>query len=112
MAGERGFTLVELMVVMLIMGLAAGAVVLALPDGRGALRGEARGLAARLDAARGEAILANRPVRAVIDDRGYRFMMRQRGEWMPVADRALGERAWDDGVGATRGSIDFDSVGI
>lgn len=112
MAGERGFTLVELMVVMVIMALAASAVALAMPNGRGALRGEARALAARLDAARGEAILANRPVRATIDDGGYRFFTRQRGKWVPIADRALGAHDWRDGVGATRTSVDFDSVGI
>lgn len=37
-SAERGFTLVELLVTLVILGLASAAVVLAMPDPRGELR--------------------------------------------------------------------------
>ncbi|NIC42231.1 prepilin-type N-terminal cleavage/methylation domain-containing protein [Aquabacterium sp. A08] len=53
---DAGFTLLELLVVLLILGVAAGAVVLGLPDPRaGALEREAVRLAAQLEAARSAA---------------------------------------------------------
>ncbi|MGO4611150.1 Tfp pilus assembly protein FimT/FimU, partial [Variovorax sp. 2RAF20] len=51
-----GFTLVELMIVLVIMGLLAGAVVRALPDGRPSLPQEAERVAAALLRARDEAV--------------------------------------------------------
>ena len=76
----EGFTLVELMVVLVIVGLVSAAVVLAMPDPRGALRGEALRLAARADAARERAMMDNRPVALVIRDQGYGFEWRSEAE--------------------------------
>ena len=44
---NAGFTLIELMIVVTIIGLASAVVVLALPDPRGRLRDEAAQFAAR-----------------------------------------------------------------
>ena len=49
---RNGFTLVELMVVLFIIGLAATAVVLAVPEQGGSLQAEAERFAARAKAAR------------------------------------------------------------
>jgi len=51
-----GFTLVELMVVIAIIGVAAGAVMLSMPDPRPTLAVEAERFAARLTLAREEAV--------------------------------------------------------
>ena len=113
---ERGFTLVELMVVLVIVGLTAAAVVLAMPDPRGALRQDALRLAARADAARERAMMDNRPVALVLGERGYGFEWRLEGEWKPVARRPFVAQEWSEG---TRASIDggesrivFDSTGF
>src|SRR5215218_1367072 len=46
MGRQGGFTLIELLVVLVIIGLVSAAVVIGMPDPRGALRGEALRLAA------------------------------------------------------------------
>ena len=113
---ERGFTLVELMVVLVIVGLVSAAVVLAMPDPRGALRGEALRLAARADAARERAMMDNRPVALVLREGGYGFEWRSDGEWRTIAERPFVAQDWSEG---TRASIDggesrivFDSTGF
>jgi general secretion pathway protein H len=61
--GARGFTLLELLLVLAIVAVAAGLVSLALPDGdRGRLEEEAERLAALLETARAEARVAGAPV--------------------------------------------------
>ena len=113
---EGGFTLVELMVVLVIVGLVSAAVVLAMPDPRGALRGEALRLAARADAARERAMMDNRPVALVLGERGYGFEWRRDGEWRPVGERPFVAQDWNEG---TRASIEggearivWDSTGF
>ena len=112
----NGFTLVELMVVLVIVGLTAAAVVLAIPDPGGGVRGEALRLAARVDAARERAMMDNRPVALVLNDRGYSFEWRLEGEWRAVAQKPFVAQDWSEG---TRASIDggesrivFDSTGF
>jgi general secretion pathway protein H len=111
-----GFTLVELMVVLVIVGLVSAAVVLAMPDPRGALRQEALRLAARTDAARERAMMDNRPVALVLGEGGYGFEWRTEGEWRPIAQRPFVAQDWSEG---TRASIEggearvvFDSTGF
>lgn len=100
-ASEAGFTLVELMVALAIMGLAAAAVVMTLPDGGGALRDEADRLSARIAAVRDLAVVEGRGTAAVVQASGYGFERRQAGEWQPLQDRAFRWREWPAGVSFT-----------
>ncbi len=75
MAGRvRGFTLIEMLVVLLIMGLFVGLVSsMAQPDDRGLLRLEADRLAQLLDLAATEARVSGQPIAWTRDGTGYRF---------------------------------------
>jgi general secretion pathway protein H len=112
----NGFTLVELLVVLVIIGLVSAAVIVGMPDPRGALRGEALRLAARAEAARERAMMDNRPVALVLKDGGYGFEWRTGGEWRAVGEKPFIEQSWSEG---TRASLDggesrimFDSTGF
>ncbi|MHA4838402.1 GspH/FimT family pseudopilin [Sphingopyxis sp. MSC1_008] len=116
--GQGGFTLVELMIVLAIMALAATAVVLTIPGEERTVRSEADRLAARLAAARDVAVIEGRSVAVNFAPSGYGFERRISGEWQPLPGRAFEQRNWPadvrfaagDGQGAAR--ILFDRVGI
>src|SRR5207253_9615387 len=74
---RNGFTLIELMVVLVIIGLAAAAVMLALPEAGGSLAGEADRFAARARAARDTAILDSRAVALQVGSGGYEVARRE-----------------------------------
>jgi general secretion pathway protein H len=113
---EGGFTLVELLVVLVIIGLVSAAVVVGMPDPRGALRGEALRLAARADAARERAMMDNRPVAVVLKEGGYGFEWRTGGEWRAVGEKPFIEQSWSQGTRASmeggESRIVFDSTGF
>lgn len=92
--GSAGFTLVELMIVLAIMGLAAAAVVLTLPDGGSSARSEADRLAARLAAVRDLAVVEGRGTAAIFSPSGYGFERRVSGQWQVLDGRAFAHRAW------------------
>ncbi|MDH5824142.1 GspH/FimT family pseudopilin [Luteimonas sp. RD2P54] len=94
----RGFTLVELMVVLAIMGLLGAAVALTLPAQGSALADDADALAARLQRAQQEAILGTRALRVRADARGYAFSVQRFDGWQPLADAPFRPAAWSDGV--------------
>jgi general secretion pathway protein H len=107
-----GFTLVELMVVLVILGLAAAVVVLAMPDEGGSLQSEAERFAARAKAARDNAIVESRPALLRVDAQGYSVARRARGEW--VEDARLD---WVNGTDVLAEGIDgaqsrFDTTGL
>jgi len=95
---RNGFTLVEMMVVIVLVGLMSAVVVLAIPDPRGNLVEEAERLAARLAAARNDAIVQGRAIRMTIDATGYAVERRTGGRWLPAADKLFAPIAWKTGT--------------
>ena len=96
---QAGFTLVELLVVLVLIGLAAGAVLLTLPPARDDLDHAATRLAARLHWAADHAVLAGEPVGLILGPQGYRFVRYRLGQWQPVQDEpALAPAAWPVGA--------------
>ena len=95
---HNGFTLIELMVVLFIIGLVAGAVVLALPGDSAALSEDADRFAARVAAARDEAVVSARPIAVWIAPSGYGFDARQDRAWVPLNARTLPNQDWKPGT--------------
>jgi general secretion pathway protein H len=111
---ENGFTLVELMVVLAIVGLMSAAVVLAIPDPRGSLVSEAQTFAARVSAAQERAIMDNRAVALRLTPAGYSFERRTGEGWQTIIERPFGEARWVEGTGIAAASdrVVFDSTGF
>jgi general secretion pathway protein H len=109
---QEGFTLVELMVVLVIMGLAAAAVMLALPEAGGSLAGGADRFAARARTARDTAILDSRVIALQIGRGGYEVARREAGVWRTQAHYDWAGRTIPDVGGSGEASIRFDSTGF
>ncbi len=109
---ESGFTLIELMVVIVIIGLAAGAVMLAMPERGGSLRGEAERFAARAKAARDGAILEARAAAVRVGGDGYEVVRRSGGAWRGEAHYDWAEGTEPELAGGAGGSIRFDATGL
>jgi general secretion pathway protein H len=110
-----GFTLVEMMVVIFLLGLASAAVILTLPDGDSTARTEAERMAARVAAARDEAVLQSRPIAFWTRASGYGFERRTDGRWQPHPAKPFGARSFEKGTritGAAQSRIVFDSTGL
>ena len=98
MRRARGFTLVELMVALAVIGLAGAAVALTLPSTDDALVKETQTFAARLAHARDEAILGMRTVEVAVTARGYGFSRRRFDGWQPLDGRAFAAVDWAPGT--------------
>ncbi|MDP3368376.1 MAG: GspH/FimT family pseudopilin [Brevundimonas sp.] len=113
--GRAGFTLVELLMVVAILGLATGAVVLAVPDPRPAVGAEAERFAARLSRARDEAVLSNRPVAVEVTPTGYAFTVFDGRAWSALSDGPFGPEIWQAGTAvspAEGARFVFDPTGV
>lgn len=113
---EEGFTLVELMIVLVIVSLMSTVVMLSLPDPRGSLTQEATRFAARAKAAQERAVIDARATSVRVTDIGYGFDERRQSEWRPLANGVLADQRWSDGTEVGIGSaaaarIVFDSTG-
>lgn len=93
---RNGFTLVELLVVLAILGLLTGGVLLLAPDRSARARPVAEALAARIAMLRERAILSAAATRLRVDAQGYRFEQRRNGAWHPLDARAA--QPWPRGV--------------
>jgi type II secretion system protein H len=115
-AAVNGFTLIELMVVIAIMGAATAIVVLNLPESRATLRVEAEAFAARTLAARDAAIIESRDMAVWVTRAGYGIEQRRHGAWQPLTKRPFAPTAWRAGTvaqtdGASGQRIVFDTTG-
>ncbi|HEY4542896.1 MAG TPA: GspH/FimT family pseudopilin [Noviherbaspirillum sp.] len=92
----RGFTLLEILVVLVIAGLLLGVVAFnAMPGPRQALQTEAQRIALLLQLARDEAIVRNRAIAFEAGSDSYRFLERDGSSWIPVPqDDLLRERSF------------------
>ena len=114
---STGFSLVELMVVLVIMGLVGTAVLLTAPAPEARLVAQAEQLAAHLARAREEAIISNRSVALRVHDQGYGFSVRRAGKWEPLGPAAFADRRFEGDVRAVLDPdapferFEFDSTG-
>ena len=90
---NAGFTLVEMMVVLVIVGLLAAAAVLAMPEAGGGLRVEAETFAARAKAAQETALVESRATALQVGPGGYALARSRGGAWQEI-----GRFAWQDGT--------------
>ena len=76
---SRGFTLLEIMLVIMIIGCSVGIVVLSLPnistDGRD-IKTISERLAASIQMAADQSVMEGRTIALYVDDKGYKFMVR------------------------------------
>jgi len=98
-ARTRGFTLVEIMVVMVIIGITLGMASLnAMPNPQQDLQKEAQRLTLLLQLARDEAIVRNRPVTFEATPERYHFLVRNETRWdLITGDDLLREREFKNG---------------
>lgn len=92
----RGFTLIEILVVVVILAVLAGAVTLAVGSvgGERQLAREAEQLRALLGYACEQAELSGRDLGITFDAHGYRFSIANRDEWIAAQATELRPRTW------------------
>lgn len=114
---RNGFTLVELLIVLFIIGLLTSVVAFSIPDDQGELEENAQVFAARISALRDNAILQSRPMAVDISPTGYGFLQRRAGEWQPLEDKPFRTTRFSGGVTAAVETdktlrIAFESTGL
>jgi general secretion pathway protein H len=96
---NRGFTLIEILTVLVIIAVMAGLLVIGFKDSpQRRLQREAGELAALINAATDEAVMRGLEFGLVIDDRGYGFVYfdMEKKQWLPVAQGSLAQHNFDE----------------
>lgn len=95
-----GFTLIEILVVLVIVAAMAGLLVFSMNDNpQRQLQREAKGLMALLNTANDEAVMQSRDLGLVINNQGYRFVAfdLEKKTWLPILQKPLGEHRFEEG---------------
>ncbi|MDQ7982333.1 GspH/FimT family pseudopilin [Paraburkholderia sp. SARCC-3016] len=96
---QRGFTLLEMMVVLVIAGLLVSLASLSLSrNPRTDLNEEAQRLALLFESAGDEAQVRARPIAWMPLENGFRFDIHTEDGWRTLRDDLLGPRNWEGGV--------------
>ncbi len=96
---QRGFTLIEVLVVLAIIAVAGAAVILALPPPRAEVERAADRLTGVLAEAARHSVIKGRPVAVEIDAAGYQVLEGSRLGWRPSPQ--FQEVSWPSGVSAS-----------
>jgi len=81
---ESGFTLVEILMVVFIIGLASGIVIMSLPERASGLQQDAIILQRDVDALASRAVLTGVPHALTFQGRSYEGLTRQSGQWVAL----------------------------
>lgn len=98
---QAGFTLLEVLLVILLMGLAASAVTLSMSSAgpKEELEKHARQFVATTEMVLDEVVMSGQFVGLVVEDHSYQFVLRREGKWVPLEDgRMMGKREFEDDV--------------
>ncbi|WP_398353660.1 type II secretion system minor pseudopilin GspH [Shewanella pealeana] len=101
LARQTGFTLMEVLLVVLLMGLAATAVTLGMGGAskEKALERTAQQFMMSTEMVLDETVLSGHFVGIVIEDNSYKYVYYDEGKWKPLEqDRLLAERQMEPGV--------------
>ena len=96
----RGFTLLELLVVLLIIGVVLTFTTLSMDSGRldGKLEQESRRLLSLIRLVGEEAVMQSQEMGIEFSLEQYRFYVLEEDKWRPLADDVLRERRLPDGI--------------
>src|SRR3546814_17618261 len=100
-----------------IVGVVSAAWVRAMPGPRGGVIDDADRFAARVAAARDEAVITARPMGVWVSPSGYGFLRREAGPWIEMETKPFITTDWKQGTRAQVGQegrqqLGFDSTGL
>ena len=106
-APRTGFTLLELLLVLVVVGVLAGTVIAALPNvgHQRQVQAEAERLALAFELARGEALRRNELWGLAVSESGYAFHRYAEGGWQQVSQRPLAPRSAEQGISLALGPL-------
>jgi len=96
---NKGFTLIEIMVVVIIVSVLIGAVALSFPPiGDKLLKENADRFSALMSLAQDEAILQSTELAVEITPTGYSFYQNENNSWVAFSDNPFSKRQLPDGI--------------
>lgn len=107
---KLGFTLIEIMVVIVIVGVLMGAVTLSFPKtGDKLLKEHAERFGALISLAQDEAILQSREMALLVGDEGYTFYRNEGNSWVSYSEAPFSHRQFPDQI---KSNMYLDGVDI